>query len=1044
MTVSEIIEKLEIVNGHKFSEEQLKLLQQDGGMCIMACAGSGKALDNEHLLIGPDGAFKMGEAAIGDRIYDEEKNIQTVEAVYPQGKKRVYNVIMSDGSIIRSCSEHIWGVYGLDGTLKEVTTIDLKHICVSGKDSSGEIDVRSEYKRNGARVHSVKIPVAPVDYVKDASYDKAYRTVLCAMPERSDSQITAVTVRTAEIEKILTELVGSIQNYDSRKTYEVIVRMDAGTRHGLIAGLIDSTGAYSLDGKYVLSAENNASIFINRLFSLSGYVASLTESVNGLYVIEILAGEHKLHSKSAAGVEMMYRDAYERKPIERSIVYVEETNEECEMTCISVTGKNSLYMVEHGIITHNTTTLINLIAKRLLSGEIADSSRMLCCTYSKDGANEMNVRLKKLLSALGVDCNVTVKTLHATYYKILRVFGMDFKVITGERLRMLREAAKTIGIRLTDEGLKDLDSLVSFQINNLMTDHMLVNSYVWNLEMSESEYTSIRQEFSRLKRAAGGLDFDDMQMYVYTLMVKQERRDVIAYCNAMWKYIYLDEFQDTSRIQFEIMRKMVKDSNNLMVIGDDDQCIYQWRGADPSIILNIDGYYDLKKMSLSTNYRCKANIVMFAANGIKNNYMRAPKTMQYFNGGGSIKLIDCKETDLNNMSVKAVEYIKQSLAEGVPADEICILSRNNAQASLIGNMLLKDGLFCSAPDEMKLSRSMLFKDVKAIMEIASGTFDRFVVKETLWKLCNMLGVKGSGYVSRFMDATGCDIESSLGYISQKYLRHYVGFNREIKIVSRIDGQVRNQINMLNDNAKTSLISLYRVLSDKEMSQEQKAHGLMAMYIDATDFMYKSREMDRMRIGILNYFDDMIMNDGIQKTRQFMSMTETYERGGLEVRGKKVCMSTIHRAKGREWDRVIIFGCDNISFPNFQMLDKMVGYVRAGGMKIEDVYSYIDGERRLNYVAMTRARNQLALVGSFMDLSVFALEDLGIIGNLNTESDTSFNNRLLVDFVDKGLYKDIIKELQNLLTSPEKPEWLEYEVLDNSKGSGKIGAGGVVA
>ena len=266
-----------------------------------------------------------------------------------------------------------------------------------------------------------------------------------------------------------------------------------------------------------------------------------------------------------------------------------------------------------------TTILTHLIAKRCLTGEIDNIKNLLCTTYSQAGRTELKDRLVKLLAQLGLDISVNIKTIHATYLEILKHFNVPVKQICteGKKMQFVSEALKQMGVNMEEDDKEVLASLFSYQVNNLMSDAELIKSSAYTLEnFSLQQYTQARTIYVDKKVKEGLLDFDDLQMLVYRLMVNQPNQAVIDYCRNKFKYIYVDEFQDTSKIQFAILRQMIDNEDNLVVIGDDDQSIYGWRGADPSIILNICGYFPIKKFVLSTNYRCCGNIVELAANGI--------------------------------------------------------------------------------------------------------------------------------------------------------------------------------------------------------------------------------------------------------------------------------------------------------------------------------------------------------------------------------------------------------------------------------------------
>ena len=636
-----------------------------------------------------------------------------------------------------------------------------------------------------------------------------------------------------------------------------------------------------------------------------------------------------------------------------------------------------------------TTVLTHLITKRILSGEIASPNKLLCTTYSKAGADEMSDRLNKLLKRLGVNYNITVKTIHASYYQVLKHFGLLKNICTNAQRKMLiKEACTENKIRLEEDDMNTLDSLLSYQINYLMTDKALVNSYIYTLEdVSEQKYSDIRQSYNKKKEEMDLMDFDDMQLYLYSLMVVQKNQAVIDYCRSQWEYFYVDEFQDTSKIQFAIMRQMVTDPSKIMVIGDDDQCVYQWRGADPTIILNICGYYDIQKYFLNTNYRCGENIVKVAETGIKKMSRRENKEMKAHRGGGKIEVLPASGKGLFNLSLDAYHHIKREMAHGARESEICVLSRNNNHVAILGNLLLRDGIYCTSAEDMKISKLPLFKDLSAVLELSKDTYNANLVRSVLWKCVAFLGIKGGNAVYEFMNATGCSLKNTLGYMLTSYCRRYdVSWSGNIKIGDRVNYKIEAMVSRINYKAIDGLVDIYNILKiEDELARVKK---FIEMLKNGSKFMYNTQDRMRTLIGMTNYFQFMCEKYGIEDTEAFLRLTEQYESGKMAVSGETITLSTIHGAKGMEWKYVIQFADDNISFPSFDGICTML----EKGISEKDIFVNIDGERRLHYVAQTRAIEKWTLIADIENISVFTLESMDII----PKYEGSQNNKLIVD------------------------------------------------
>lgn len=888
-----------------------------------------------------------------------------------------------------------------------------------------------------------------------------------------------------------------------------------------------------------------------------------------------------------------------------------------------------------------TTVLTHLLAKRIISGEIKNTKKLLCTTYSRAGSQEMEERLEKLFKALGIKQKVQVKTMHASYYMILRKFGIVNKVCSaGQRFRFISQSCKEAKVSLSEEELNTLDSLISYQVNNMLSDEELTKTYVYTLEnLSEDKYREIRRGYNLKKEEHGLVDFDDMQLYMYMFLVAEQRPDILDYCRSLWEYFYIDEFQDVSKIQFEITRKLVTDPNKLVVIGDDDQCliegtmvktvdgykpiesvvvgekilagigrsetgefevdyiskkeikedivviktskgkeirgtanhigfargsdnlkrnkegnsivlkmfgshqdnvvnkgetyknelvlnddrrilqriakdkfnksnenlkyahgkyilehkdvdilektigkmreeckknkiklninreakfnsneyrfiplgyiekgmyvpvlndgniaeeevvevsreeysgyvydisvpkarnfiandivvhncIYQWRGADPSIILNICGYYDIQRFVLSTNYRCGSEIVNLASVGIKNNSKRHDKHMIPFHEGGEISLIETKG-NLYDISLKVKNHILHLIKDkNVRHRDIVVMSRNNAHLAILNNMLFREGIYSNSAPEMRFTNIMYYKDIKNIIELAKYTTASHIVSDIMWKISRYLGVRGSKAIADFIYMSGCNIKDALGYI---LTTRGVGVNwdKELKIPEKANNKVLYYFRTVSDDIIRGLEVVYKVLDVDSM--EERINLLLNLYIVGTEFINNTKDRERTVYGVVAYLNSLMAEIGLNEVEKLFRLSEQYDSNEWDSPDTKLNMTTIHGAKGKEWDNVIIMNDDNITFPSFDGINKM----GIEGVSMEDISGYIDEERRLHYVAMTRAKSNLFIFTNPENMSVYTLEALRLLSKGNNN-----NNEHIINMAKNGeVGRDIIQ------------------------------------
>lgn len=960
----EVIDKMSRITGVKYSEEQEKILKHHGGMCILACAGSGKALENGTGVLTPDGYTAIENLSIDDEVFDQNGTLQHVTGVFPQGKKQVHEVYFEDGSKINCCEDHLW-IYKTSQMIKD--------------DSDWKV-----------------APTKELGHISMSENDGTTKGLGIFTPVTGKVEFTPIIMITSPFG--LGRTIESLEEIE-----EGYITNSVENRESLLDGILYAVGERTETGFTVALPNEKVINDIKYVSETLGYLAYVTYSEDeGNYILTV-------------NTKAKYRE----------VTKIVKTDRYAEMTCIMVSGDTHSFLTENCIVTHNTTCLTHLIAKRLQTNEIKNANTLLCTTYSKGGALEMEQRLNKLLGTLGINKQISVKTMHALYLGILKHFGFPSSVIEGrDRTKFLKEACKDAEVVLDDDDFRTLDSLISYQINNLLKDSDLVQSYAYTLDNVPLEkYSAIRQGYNLRKVQAKVVDFDDMQLYIYSLMYNQKRQDIIDYCRSMWTDIYVDEAQDMSRIQYEILKKIITNPDKLVVIGDDDQCIYQWRGADPAIILNVCADFDITKFTLSTNYRCAGNIVDRAAVGIVHNTRRSEKDIKAFFPGGEIKICDCGSSNLYAMSKYAYKHIKKLVMDDkVRPDKIAVLSRNNGHLCILSNMLFKDGIHCEATEEMKLTKVPAYKSIKDILELALNGYNDKLTESTLYKCCIFLKRSDSKRIASLQASLGVRLSDLLGYMCMKFWKRTdVKWNGKINVPALAELKTAQSLSYLRAETIENLVLIYKLLTDPDLVK--RSTGLLALYLTATEFQYKDNPDKKRTIeGLVDYLSDLIKTMGYSDTKQFLKVSEQYEEGRMAIPGAKVCMSTMHGAKGREWDNVVLFADDNITFPSFNGIVTQL----KRGIAMSDIYYGIDENRRLHYVAMTRAKKQLAIFTDKKNVGLFTLESLGIFDY------GAGNNAHIVSMASQGeVYRDLLEKSDEIIFGKRSKYRYDIDISDIS-------------
>ena len=455
-------------------------------------------------------------------------------------------------------------------------------------------------------------------------------------------------------------------------------------------------------------------------------------------------------------------------------------------------------------------------------------------------------------------------------------------------------------------------------------------------------------------------------------------------------------------------------------------CIYEWRGADPSLLINITGYYDIQKFILSTNYRCRAEIVDTAAVGIKFNNRRSMKDMTPFHSGGSIKVIDTTKhkvdgsseaPDIYHMSKYAFMYIRKIISDGINPADIAVLSRNNNQLVILNNMLFRDGIYCSFSKDMRFTGNGMYKELKQILELAKDEYNHKLTSNLLWKVVPYFSVKSAKVLADFQEKCYMRFSDMLGYFLTECCNMQLDWKMPagIKIPETYKARLKALARQLNSSQASNLKVMYlatvysgsketNIDKAKKENEYRRISNYLGLYTQVSvDFLYRTEDKQRTCIGYIEYFKTMVKDWGIEKTLRFLNVTQQYESGLITAFTEKVNMSTMHGAKGKEWSHVVLFADDNITFPCFR---SFVDLQKRGTSKA-DIYKVIEEDRRLHYVAMTRAKNELAVVTYADNISVYTLEAFEILKGLDNNEliyDMAMTNRVRADFINKAKNK----------------------------------------
>ena len=350
---------------------------------------------------------------------------------------------------------------------------------------------------------------------------------------------------------------------------------------------------------------------------------------------------------------------------------------------------------------------------------------ILVITFTKAAAMEMKERFVKLM---GEPKGVQFATFHSVFFMILRVsygYGVD-QIITEEMTRnFLKEKIRGLDLEEGDE--KDFIKNIIGEISRVKSEGVAIENY-YSLNCPEEEFRDIFKSYEAFMKERGLIDFDDMMLLCDKLFNNYPH--ILEAWQSKFKYILIDEFQDVSKLQFELVRKMAKPLNNIFIVGDDDQSIYRFRGAKPEIMLGFEKIYpDCKKVLLNENYRSTESILNFAGSVIHKNKQRFDKKIIAAKGvRGNLPVIK-SFTDRRTEDTAIVKDIIKSHEAGIPFSEMAIVYRTNIAARPVVAKLIEYNIpFIMKEMAPSIYNHFIAKNIMDYLEIANGdrTRSRFL------------------------------------------------------------------------------------------------------------------------------------------------------------------------------------------------------------------------------------------------------------------------------------------------------------------------------
>jgi DNA helicase-2/ATP-dependent DNA helicase PcrA len=558
---------------------------------------------------------------------------------------------------------------------------------------------------------------------------------------------------------------------------------------------------------------------------------------------------------------------------------------------------------------------------------------ILAITFTNKAAKEMRERVDNLIG-YGSE-NIWVSTFHSTCVRILRRYidriGYDryFTIYdTDDQKKLIRECMKQLNIDPKQFKENSVLSGISSAKDKLLSPKQFEKqAYEYYDKVIAKVYTMYQE---RLKKN-NALDFDDL--LVKTVEVFKLCPDVLADYQEKFKYIMVDEYQDTNHVQYTIVGLLACKYRNLCVVGDDDQSIYRFRGADIRNILDFEkDFSDAMVVKLEQNYRSTKNILQAANGVISNNYGRKDKTLFTDNEAGELIQFHCA---LNEQA--EAEYIAREIIEGIDDGkefgEHAILYRTNAQSRVLEERFIINNIPYKIVGGTSFYQRKEIKDVLAYLKTVNNSTDDIAVKRIINVPKRGIGQTTINKVENYAYNNDMDFFEALSEVSQipnmtRSAKKVEAFTNFIKTI-RVEMQTMNLVDLANE-----IIDRTGYVKELEVEGTEEALGRID---NIGELISKLTEYERSA-------EEPTLNGFLEEVALIADIDNYNEDSNVVV------LMTMHSAKGLEFPYVFISGMEDGLFPSYMSI--------SSGQQ-ED----IEEERRLCYVGITRARQKLYLLGS---------------------------------------------------------------------------------
>ena len=560
---------------------------------------------------------------------------------------------------------------------------------------------------------------------------------------------------------------------------------------------------------------------------------------------------------------------------------------------------------------------------------------ILAITFTNKAAKEMKERVESLVGEKANE--MWISTFHSTCVRILRReidklgYKSSFTIYdTSDQKTLLKECMKALNINDKDITLQEIMGKIGRAKDNMRTPESYMREFEHHFR--EKKIADVYQMYQKRLKENNALDFDDL--IFKTVELFKSHPDVLEFYQNKFKYIMVDEYQDTNGAQYEFVKLLAKKYKNICVVGDDDQCIYAWRGADVTNILDFEkDYPDCKVIKLEQNYRSKGNILEAANVVIVNNSRRKNKALRTEQESGSKIKIYRAYSDKEEADFVARQILEIKSKDKYENKDFAVLYRTNAQSRIFEETFRRRGIAYKIVGGTKFYDRKEIKDMLAYLKVLINPQDDISIKRIINVPKRSIGDATVNKVQEFADSYELNLWDALQEvrtIPTLTARNCSSLERFTELMDNFMIMSETMpVSMLIETILKETGYLEELKKSNEIEDKSRIENLQELVSDAVDFEKNSEDK-----SLMAYLEKV-------------SLVQDTEDPEKEQENAVVLM-TIHSAKGLEFPNVFMVGMENGLFPSMSDLDK------------ED---QMEEARRLCYVGITRAKETLYMTSS---------------------------------------------------------------------------------